>query len=409
MPDANQEYLDLQIRYQHRLRRLASRILGRSIELVSLSDRQLLQRIRRKLPPTRRGKFDFASKRYLELMEELRRLRERQLRVAWEASRKEMKELAYATQDTEEERTLLVLPVKIPIARVPPTIVLSVFEEPFAGGPVEARTFPQWLTSIQAADFDRIQATVQGGLLEGVAVAEIVRRLAGTKSQGYSDGVLAGTRRNFQAVLTAGITHVHNSVSEKLWTKNPDVYRFLQWVSVLDGRTSAICRARDGKFAPIGGNKLPAGVPPLIPPSTRPPAHPNCRSMVVPVFDARGLAAIVGERPFVRETSKDEYKKINFRQRAKDSIGGRVWGSMSAEDRQRAVDAVRDKWLRDRIGTVPSDLTYDGWLRRQPVEFQNEVLGRAKAVLFRKGLKIDRFVDRGGRELSVPELRKLLE
>lgn len=409
MTDANQQYLDLQLRYQHRLRRLASRILGRSIELVSLSDKELLQRMRRKLPVLRRGKFDFASRRYLALMDELRRLRELQLRQAWEESQKEMREFARATQDKEEERTLVALPVKVPVQRVAPKIVLSVFEEPFAGGPVEARTFPQWLTSIQTADFDRIESTVQGGLLQGFAVTEIIRALAGTKKKKYSDGVLANTRRNFQAVLGAGITHVHNRVSEKLWEKNQNIYRYMQWVSVLDGRTSAVCRARDGKFAPIGDNVLPKGLPRLVPPEVRPPAHPNCRSIVVPVFDAKGLAGIVSERPFVRETAKDEYKKINFRQRAKNSLGSGVWKGMTEQQKQKAIDAVRDKWLSDRIGTVPADLTYDGWLRGQPVEFQNEVLGRSKAALFRRGLKIDRFVDRSGRELTVPELRKLLE
>ena len=129
----------------------------------------------------------------------------------------------------------------------------------------------------------------------------------------------------------------------------------------------------------------------------------------MPVFDAKGLAGIVSERPFIRETAKDQYKRINFRRRAKDSLGSGVWKNMSEPDRQRAVDSVRDKWLGDRIGTVPADVTYDGWLRGQPVEFQNEVLGRPKATLFRRGLKIDRFVDRAGRELTVPELRKLLE
>ena len=409
MTDANQQYLDLQLRYQHRLRRLASRILGRSIELVSLSDKELLQRIRRTLPVLRRGKFDFASRRYLALMEELRRLRELQLRQAWEQAQKEMKEFAYATQDKEEERTLFVLPVRVPLKRVTPTVLLSVFEEPFAGGPIQARTFPQWLGSIQATDFDRIESTIQGGILQGLTVAAIVRALAGTKKRSYSDGVMANTRRNFQAVLGAGITHVHNSVSEKLWTKNPQVYRYMQWVSVLDGRTSAVCRARDGKFTPIGNNVLPKKLPVLSPPGARPPAHPNCRSIVVPVFDAKGLAGVVGERPFIRETAKDQYKRINFRRRAKDSLGSGVWKNMSEPDRQRAVDSVRDKWLGDRIGTVPADVTYDGWLRGQPVEFQNEVLGRPKATLFRRGLKIDRFVDRAGRELTVPELRKLLE
>jgi len=365
--------------------------------------------MRRKLPVLRRGKFDFASRRYLELIDELRRLRELQLRQAWEQAQEEMKELAYATQDKEEERTIFALPVKVPFFRIPPTVLLAVFREPFAGGPLDARTFSQWRTSIRDADFGRIEAAVQSGIVQGLSTDAIARGLAGTKKQNYSDGVLAKTRRNFQAVLGAGITHVHNRVSEKLWMKNPRIYRYMQWVSVLDGRTSAICRARDGKFAPIGDNVLPKGLPRLIPPGARPPAHPNCRSVVVPVFDAKGLAGIVSERPFVRETAKDQYKKINFRQRAEVSVGSRTWRGMSEVGRQKAVDAVRDKWLSDRIGTVPADLTYDGWLRGQPVEFQNEVLGRPKAALFRRGLKIDRFVDGSGRELTVPELRKLLE
>tara|TARA_R100000005_G_C5000015_1_gene206816 strand:+ start:3569 stop:4795 length:1227 start_codon:yes stop_codon:yes gene_type:complete len=407
--DANEIYLDLQLRYQHRLRRLASRILGRSIELVSLSDRELLQRLRRKLPVLRRGKFDFAARRYLELMEELRVLREQAIEEAWKESRKELKELSYATQEKEEERTLFALPVKFELTRLPPTEIISVLDLPFAGGETDARTLMQWKASIVQADFSRIQGAVQSGLLQGLTTAAIIQTLAGTRRQKFADGVLAGTRRNVQAVLSAGVTHVHNAVSGRLFEKNPDVYRFLQWVSVLDGRTSVICRARDGKFAPIGDNKLPQGLPRLEPPTARPPAHPNCRSAVVPVFDSRGLAGIIGERPFVRETAKDQYRKINFRQQARDGVGSAAWRRMSAEQRQRAVDTVRDQWLQDRIGSVPADLTYDDWLRGQPVEFQNEVLGRRKAVLFRKGLKLDRFVDSTGRQLTIEQLRELLE
>ena len=407
--DANQRYLDLQLRYQHRLRRLASRILGRSIELVSLSDKQLIQRLRRKLPVLRRGKFDFAARRYLALMEELRMLRQRAIDQAWKEAQKELKELAYVTQEKEEERTLFVLPVKFELTRLPPTEIVSVVDLPFAGGETDARTLLQWKSSIVQADFSRIEGAVQSGLLKGLTTAAILQTLAGTRKRKFADGVLGGTRRNVQAVLSAGVTHVHNAVSGRLFEKNPAVYRYLQWVSVLDGRTSVICRARDGKFAPIGKNKLPANLPRLIPPTARPPAHPNCRSTVVPVFDSRGLAGIIGERPFVRETAKDQYKKINFRQQAKDGAGSAAWRRMSAEQRQRMVDRVRDQWLQDRIGTVPADLTYDDWLRGQPIEFQNEVLGRRKAVLFRKGLKLDRFVDSTGRQLTTEQLRELLE
>ena len=90
-------------------------------------------------------------------------------------------------------------------------------------------------------------------------------------------------------------------------------------------------------------------------------------------------------------------------------MGDKRWRALSEVERQRVVDKIRDKWLEDRIGTVPADVTYDRWLRSQPIAFQDEVLGRSKAILFRKGLSIDRFVDRKGRELTVQELKGLLE
>lgn len=406
---ANQTYFDLQLRYQHRLRQLASRILGRATELVSYSDRQLLQLLRRKLPVLRRGKFDFAAKQFLALMDELEALRRKDLDDTWAESMVELKELAYMTQDKEEERTLAAIPFRLTLGRIAPALVLVSLTEPFAGGPVDARTLPQWLESIQAADATRIRSAVQLGIRNNLPTAELAGMLAGTKAKGFSDGVLAATRRNFQAVLASGITHIHNSVSEKFWNRNPQVYRYLQWVAILDGRTSAICRARDGKFAPLGKNKVPDGVPKLDPPGARPPAHVACRSVMSPVFDANGIASIIGERPFFRETSKVQFDKINFRAQARANFGNSDWRKLTEVERQRAVDSLRDKFVSEHIGTVAADLDYDDWLRTQPVKFQDEVLGQKKAVLFRKGLKIDKFVDRAGRELTIPELRKLLE
>lgn len=51
--------------------------------------------------------------------------------------------------------------------------------------------------------------------------------------------------------------------------------------------------------------------------------------------------------------------------------------------------------------------SYEAWLRRQPVEVQNEVLGVTKARLFRDGgLTIDRFTDSRGRVLTLEQLRR---
>jgi hypothetical protein len=55
---------------------------------------------------------------------------------------------------------------------------------------------------------------------------------------------------------------------------------------------------------------------------------------------------------------------------------------------------------------VPATSTYQTWLKGQTDAFQNEVLGKTKAELFRNGgLKLDQFVDlNSGREFTLSEL-----
>lgn len=113
---------------------------------------------------------------------------------------------------------------------------------------------------------------------------------------------------------------------------------------------SAVCRARDGKVYPIDSGP-------------RPPAHPNCRSTTVPVLKS--------------------WKEMGI------NLKEAPEGTRAALDGQEA-----------------SSVTYEDWLRRQSKDFQEEVLGLKKARLFRDGnLKLDRFVDKKGAELTLDQLR----
>jgi len=59
------------------------------------------------------------------------------------------------------------------------------------------------------------------------------------------------------------------------------------------------------------------------------------------------------------------------------------------------------------VGPVPATTTYDSWMRTQSRAFQEDTLGIAKAKLFREGgLKLDKFVDRNGGELTLEQLAK---
>ena len=56
-------------------------------------------------------------------------------------------------------------------------------------------------------------------------------------------------------------------------------------------------------------------------------------------------------------------------------------------------------------GQVAQTETYQTWLKKKPEAFQDEVLGKEKAQLFRDGTPLDRFVDSSGHTYTLDELK----
>lgn len=223
--------------------------------------------------------------------------------------------------------------------------------------PLMGRHLRDWFADLPKQQTQRVSAAIMSGVVEGRTTPQIVRELRGTRAQGYRDGLLAVDRRHAEAVVRTAVNHTANAAKEEIFGANADLIKGVQWVATLDGRTSAVCRARDGQVYKVG--KGP-----------RPPAHPNCRSTTVPVLKS------------YREMGLDieQVKGTRFARRGMDG--------------------------KELDGRVAEDVTYDAWLRRQPKDFQEDVLGVKKAALFRAGLTMDKFVDRAGQEYTLDELRR---
>lgn len=56
-------------------------------------------------------------------------------------------------------------------------------------------------------------------------------------------------------------------------------------------------------------------------------------------------------------------------------------------------------------GQVPETQTYQTWLKKQSFEFQNDVLGKSRAEMFRNDMPLDRFVDDSGKTYTLAELK----
>jgi SPP1 gp7 family putative phage head morphogenesis protein len=155
-------------------------------------------------------------------------------------------------------------------------------------------------------------------------------------------------RNQSEALVRTAVNHFSSEARAATHAANSDILEGEEWVSTLDGRTTITCASLDGKVFDLDQG-------PTV------PRHWNCRSVRVPVL------------------------KKDFQVLGKGGTRASMHGQVSAKR------------------------TYSGWLRDQPAEFQDSVLGAERGKLFRSGgFSVDRFTDDSGKVLdNLDQLRAL--
>lgn len=214
---------------------------------------------------------------------------------------------------------------------------------------------------IAEAQAEQFSQVVRNGLLTGETTPAIARRLVGRLQFGdmgplsvqqlRAAGGELTTAANHQVMtlVRTSINQVANAAAMQVYEANPDITSRYRYVATLDSRTSAICRALDGREFPYGRGP-------------KPPQHFGCRSTIVAVIDD----SLLGPSKVAKRASKD--------------------------------------------GPVPADTTYGKWLYDRPAE-QQKVLG-AKAPYFRRLAEkhgpeaaLAKMVREDGSELTLEQLR----
>jgi SPP1 gp7 family putative phage head morphogenesis protein len=216
--------------------------------------------------------------------------------------------------------------------------------------PINGRILAPWVEALGEGRMAEVEQALRMGLAQSETQAQLVRRIRGTKAQGFNDGVLGVSRRRAQALVRTSVTHVSNMTAQETWRANGDVVKAWQFVATLDTRTSSTCGSKDGQTFPIGEGPIP-------------PLHPNCRSITVAVTRSW------------RELGLD-----------KDDVPARTRASMD--------------------GQVAASTRYDRWLSSQSAERQDEVLGATRGKLFRANkLTLQQMVASDGTRLTLDQLK----
>lgn len=203
--------------------------------------------------------------------------------------------------------------------------------------------------------------SIMSGWQEGKTNSQIAREIIGSAKFGFKDGSMQTIRRNTDAAIRTQINAIGDTARLQTFKANADFVKKEMILATLDHRTSLICQFYDGQVFDLG--KGP-----------RPPFHPNCRSLTIPLFDGESADDIVGKRPSVNA-----------------GPGYERGDNVTRTGRVRKPRKGDGKFTVKQ--TNASQTRYDNFLRRQPASYQDDVLGVRKGQLFRKNnLTIDDMV-----------------
>ena len=222
--------------------------------------------------------------------------------------------------------------------------------------PMLGKHVRDWVKDLEVKVKSDVFGAIREGFLIGESTQEIVKRIRGSVAENKRDGLIFKRNNAITAVVRTSLTHIANIARESALI-DMGVER-LVWMATLDGRTSKICANLDGKVFKVGKGQ-------------RPPAHPNCRSIMQPFIENAE-----GERPYVADN--------------------------------RSVKNIPKKDRKGKIGRVDVNTNYPEWFKNQSAGFQREWLGKKRYDLYKKGnYPLSKFVDPKGREYTIDRLREL--
>lgn len=211
-----------------------------------------------------------------------------------------------------------------------------------------------WWDRQSAGLIQQFEDQMREGLAQGDTIPQLIQRVRGGVRGGLPvEGFMRTTKGHAARIVRTAVMAHANAAHQQVLEANADFFEVWVHISTLDGRTSRHCIPRDGKTwdkqkRPIGHHI----------PFRRSPIHWRCRSLQTMRFKGAGPTT----------------------------------PARASED-----------------GPVPSNWNSGRWLREKPVTYQDRVLGKEIARLWRgRKISLTQTLDFSGRPKTAAQIKEEL-
>jgi len=224
----------------------------------------------------------------------------------------------------------------------------------------------QWWNREARRVLDSFMDQMRESVANEETLAQAVTRIKGGTVNGVTmTGLIQRAQRQSDLVTSTVLQAIVNMSRLQTFQANSDVVKAIQQISTLDNRTSDICIAYSDQTWDI--ETLMPLPPSTLPFNGGPPRHFNCRSTLVPVL--------------------------------------RSWEELGMD-----LAEVPEGTRASMDGQVPGSTTFASWLSGKSQSFQDQVLGPARARLWREGkITLTQLVDMRGNPLTLEQLEERIK
>ncbi len=349
MGSVNEALQDKAIQHAVLIQRYGTGVADKIVRLLNSADAEIVEKLAARLALIEERGFDMGkatTARLEAVLDEMRALNSAIYSQVAEALTDELVDFSAVEANFQRQAIVTSVGVDLSTTLPSPERLRAIVTET----PMEGRLLANWAEGMEGGRIDRISQAVRQGMIQGEGTDAIVRRIRGTKTAQYSDGILDISRRSAQSIVRTSVNHISNVAAQATWKANDHLVKGWQYLATLDSRTTVTCAGLSGQTFPVGEGPIP-------------PRHIGCRSISVPVTKSfRELGVDKDELPAGKRASMD--------------------------------------------GQVAGDTTFSKWLNMKGAATQDKVLGKTRAELFRSGkLDLQQFIKNDGTVLTLEQLR----